>query len=60
MVQKPSRFTFLFSSVRPVIVIDVVVVLLVAFGLVIGGIPGDYPTKKEDSLILLLFNTLPI
>lgn len=44
--QKPRSITFLFSPVRPVIIIDVVIIFLVALWLVVGVVTSDYSVMQ--------------
>lgn len=45
--QKPRSITFLFGPIRPVIIIDVVVIFLVALWLVVGVVTSDYSVTQR-------------
>lgn len=48
ILKKHQYVTFLFSTVRPVIIIDVVVILLVTLRLVVSVVAGDYPATAKN------------
>lgn len=47
-LKKHQYVTFLFSTVRPVIIIDVVIIFLVTLRLVVSVVAGDYPATGKN------------
>lgn len=56
--QKPRSITFLFGPIRPVIIIDVVVIFLVALWLVVGVVTSDYSVTQRGMTVTQHYSLL--